>query len=275
MRRWAVWLAAACAALGAWAQLQVPELAGRVNDASGILTAEQRASLESELAAFEARKGSQIAILLVPTTRPETIEEFGIRVAERWKIGRKGIDDGVIVLVARDDRRVRIEVGYGLEGVLPDAVARRIIEEDVVPRFREGRFFEGLAAGVRRIERVVEGENLPAPAEARRRPAGEDGGSLFGFLIAALVLGSLLRAWLGRLGAGALVGAGLGFVAWIMLGSALAAALVGIVLFVFVAFGAGGGGMGGWGGSGRGGFGGGGFGGGGGGFGGGGASGRW
>ncbi|PJA58743.1 MAG: hypothetical protein CO164_00795 [Rhodocyclales bacterium CG_4_9_14_3_um_filter_68_10] len=275
MRRWAVWLAAACAALGAWAQLQVPELAGRVNDASGILTAEQRASLESELAAFEARKGSQIAILLVPTTRPETIEEFGIRVAERWKIGRKGIDDGVIVLVARDDRRVRIEVGYGLEGVLPDAVARRIIEEDIVPRFREGRFFEGLAAGVRRIERVVEGENLPAPAEARRRPGGEDGGSLFGFLIAALVLGSLLRAWLGRLGAGALVGAGLGFVAWIMLGSALAAALVGIVLFLFVAFGAGGGGMGGWGGSGRGGFGGGGFGGGGGGFGGGGASGRW
>ncbi|GAB4166546.1 MAG: YgcG family protein [Rhodocyclaceae bacterium] len=276
MRRWMVWLAALGLAFAAWAEVPVPDLTARVNDAAGILSAAERARLESGLAAFETRKGSQIAILLVPTTQPETIEEFGIRVAERWKIGRKGIDDGVIVIVAKDDRRVRIEVGYGLEGVLPDAIAKRIVEEDILPRFREGRFFDGLNAGVARIEAVIEGEKLPEP-RAAGQPAQDGGASLFGFLVAALVLGGVLRAWLGRLAAGAVVGAGLGFAAWIVFGSLLVALLLAIVMFLVVALGGMGGGQpgGGWGGMGRGGFGGGGFGGGGGGFGGGGASGRW
>lgn len=272
-----------CAA-AAWAQIPLPTLAARVTDAAGMLAADERDRLEAELAAFEAKKGSQIAVVLVPTTNPESIEEFGIRVADAWKIGRGGIDDGVILLVAKDDRRVRIEVGYGLEGVIPDALARRIVDERITPHFREGRFFDGLMAGVRAIEGRIEGEPLPPRARARASAERGDGGSLFGYLIAALVLGGLLRLWLGRLAAGALVGGGLGVAAWLISGSLLFALLIGVVMFFLSAFGGGrggwpGGGMGGgFGGRFGGGFGGGaggGFSGGGGGFGGGGASGRW
>lgn len=277
MRRLLAVLLLACAAAAAWAQIPVPALAARVTDAAGMLAPDERTRLEAELAAFEANKGSQIAVLLVPSTNPESIEEFGIRVADAWKIGRKGVDDGVIVIVAKDDRRVRIEVGYGLEGTIPDALARRIVEEGITPRFREGRFFDGLVAGVRRIEALIEGEPLPPRARARVPAADGGGGSLFGYLVAALVFGGLLRMWLGRLAAGALVGGGLGAAAWLISGSVLFALLVAVVMFFLSAFGGGrsgwpgGGGFGGGFGGGRGG----GFGGGGGGFGGGGASGRW
>lgn len=268
------------AAAAVWAQIPLPTLAARVTDAAGILSPDERDRLEAELAAFEARKGSQIAVLLVPTTNPESIEEFGIRVADAWKIGRGGIDDGVILLVAKDDRRVRIEVGYGLEGVIPDALARRIVDERITPHFREGRFFDGLMAGVRAIEGRIEGEPLPPRARARLPAERGDGGSLFGYLVAALVLGGLLRMWLGRLAAGALVGGGLGVAAWLISGSLLFALLIGAVMFFLSAFGGGrggwpGGGFGGGFGGGLGGGFGGGFSGGGGGFGGGGASGRW
>ncbi len=123
----------------------VPPLQGRVTDLTGTLSAEQRRSLDDELAALEQRKGSQIAILIVPTTQPEAIEQYSIRVAEQWKIGRgkvdgKSVDDGVLVVVAKNDRRVRIEVGYGLEGAIPDAYAKRIIDESIAPRFRQGDY---------------------------------------------------------------------------------------------------------------------------------------
>ena len=153
-------------AVSAWAQLPVPALKGRVTDLTGTLKPEQGATHEQLLRSFEARKGSQIAVLIVPTTAPETVEQYALRVGEQWKIGRKKVDDGAILVVAKDDRALRIEVGYGLEGALNDATASRIIREVIVPRFREGDFFGGISAGVDRMIRVIDGEPLPAPAKA-------------------------------------------------------------------------------------------------------------
>ena len=158
-------------ALAAAAEVPVPALKARVTDLAGVLTSAQRTALEERLAAFEAKKGSQIAVLIVPTTQPETIEQYGIRAVDAWKLGRKGVDDGALLLVAMKDRAVRIEVGYGLEGVLPDAIAKRIIDEEIVPRFRAGDYYGGIEAGVGRMIRVIEGEPLPPP-RARSQPAG-------------------------------------------------------------------------------------------------------
>ncbi len=141
----------------------MPALTGHVVDQTGVLSAQQSSTLEQTLQAFEARKGSQIAVLIVPTTAPETIEQYGIRVADQWKLGRKKIDDGAILLIARDDHTLRIEVGYGLEGALTDATSERIISEIIVPRLRQGDFYGGISAGVDQIIRVVDGEPLPAP----------------------------------------------------------------------------------------------------------------
>ncbi|HYI86980.1 MAG TPA: YgcG family protein, partial [Burkholderiales bacterium] len=196
-------------ALGlAWAQAAVPPLSGRVVDQTGTLTREQQAGLERTLQEFEARKGSQLAVLLVATTAPEPIEQYALRVAEQWKIGRKKVDDGAILVVAKDDRALRIEVGYGLEGVLNDATAKRIISEVIVPRFREGDFYVGINAGLDRMMRVIDGEPLPAPAKSQPGAQGETFQMLPVLLILALVGGSILRAVLGRfLGAAATGGA--------------------------------------------------------------------
>jgi len=270
------------AAAAATAEVAVPALTARVTDLTGTLAAAQRDALEAKLSAFERAKGSQVAVLLVPTTQPETIEQYGIRVADAWKIGRGGaIDDGVILLVAKDDRALRIEVGYGLEGALPDAIAKRIIEEAIVPRFRTGDFYGGISDGVDQILRVIEGEPLPAPSA---RGVGDlpRGDLLWMIIPLPILVGGLVRLihnrWSGGTVAGALA-VGLGW--WLT-----HALQIGIVAAFFAAFfvlAAGSGGRRGWssrGGFGGGGFGGGGFGGGGwsgggGGFGGGGASGRW
>jgi uncharacterized protein len=269
----------------------VPGLKARVTDLAGTLTPDQAAALEAKLAAFEQAKGSQVAVLIVPTTRPEEIEQYGIRVGEDWKLGRKGVDDGAILLVAREDRKVRIEVGYGLEGVLPDATANRIIDEDIVPKFRAGDYYGGIDAGVDRMLRVIEGEALPEPAQRAARGSGGLGNLLPFLLIFALVGGSVLRRLFGRV-VGALATGGLvGIVTWLIISVIGLSVFAGVVAFVFsLASGMGGGSGGnGWysgrhgrgggfpGGFGGGGFGGGGggFGGGGGGFGGGGASGSW
>jgi uncharacterized protein len=257
-------------------------------DQTGTLTREQHAGLERTLQEFEARKGSQLAVLLVPTTAPEPIEQFALRVAEQWKIGRKKVDDGAILVVAKDDRALRIEVGYGLEGVLNDATAKRIISEVIVPRFREGEFYVGINAGLDRMMRVIDGEPLPAPAKSQPGGQGESFQMLPVLLILALVGGSILRAVLGRFLGAAATGGVVGFVAWTLAGAIAMAALAGALAFFFTLMGGGGGrryggfpvmyggGLGrggGWGGGG--GLGGGGFRGGGGTFGGGGASGRW
>ena len=271
----------------AQAEVAVPQLAHHVTDLTSTLDANQKQALETKLAAFEARKGSQIAVLLVPSTQPETIEQFGIRVVDAWKLGRKGVDDGVLLLIAKDDRKLRIEVGYGLEGALNDATSKRIVSDVIAPNFKHGDYYSGIDAGVDAIIKVVEGEPLP-PATQRASTQSSNGSDSFGHLLGAgfviFMLGNIvLRQLLGRLPSGLIVGGVIGVLAWAMLlsvGLAVAAAIVAFVLSL--AFGAGGGGTSfpGWGGGSGGGWGGGGggdggFSGGGGGFGGGGASGDW
>src|SRR5665213_3754694 len=162
----------ACAAL---AQVAVPQLVGRVVDQTGTLSSDDIDSLTQKLKDFEARKGSQIAVLIVPTTAPETIEQYSIRVAEAWKIGRKKIDDGAILLVAKNDRKLRIEVGYGLEGALTDVTSKRIIDEIITPRFRSGDFAGGISDGVDRIMSVVDREPMQAPPLRQQRGSGSQG----------------------------------------------------------------------------------------------------
>lgn len=277
----ALLLVLACCGGLAHADVAVPPLTARVTDLTGTLDASQRQQLESRLAQFEAKKGAQIAVLLLPTTEPETIEQYGIRVVEAWKLGRKGIDDGALLLIAKDDRALRIEVGYGLEGALPDAVAKRIIAETITPPFKRGDFYGGIAAGIEQMMAVIEGEPLPPPRE-RSAASGnyQNYESLLfvGFML-VIVVGGVLRTVFGRLPAAVMIGFATAMLAWLIVAPLLIAGLVGIIAFLFTLAGGGrgpfgGGGFGG-GGYGGGGFGGGGFSGGGGGFGGGGASGRW
>jgi uncharacterized protein len=249
----------------------VPELSRRVTDLTATLSADQVATLESQLAAFEARKGSQIAILILPTTQPEDIAQFSIRVAEQWKIGRKKIDDGVILIVAKDDRTMRLEVGYGLEGAIPDAIAKRVIAETITPFFKAGNFYGGIEAGMQQLMRLIEGESLPPPAASSD---GEGEGPFVILIIGGMVAGWLLSLLMSRPAAGGIAALGSGVVGAMLLG--LTPLLLFIVVFVFAGVASGFRPGGGWSSGGGGGFGGGGsWGGGGGGFGGGGASGRW
>jgi len=267
----------AAALLAAWlaraeAVAAVPALTARVTDQTGTLGVEQLAALEQRLATFEARKGAQLAVLIVPTTAPEPIEQYALRVAEQWKLGRAKVDDAAILVVAKNDRALRIEVGYGLEGVLPDATAKRIIDEVIAPRFSQQDYAGGITAGMEQLMRVVDGEPLPPPDTG-----SADGGplaSLPALVAIAFVMGAVLRALLGRLRGSLATGTVLGVAAWWMQGAlaaALLAGLVGVAVSLFGGLGFlpfNGGGR-------RGGSGGGGFRGGGGGFGGGGASGKW
>jgi uncharacterized protein len=262
------------------AQAPVPALTARVNDHTGTLSAEQKASLEQLLQGFEARKGAQIAVLLIPSTGGEPIEQYALRVAEQWKIGRKKVDDGAVVVVAKDDRALRIEVGYGLEGALNDATAKRIVSDTIVPRFRQGDFYGGLTAGLDRMIRVIDGEPLPAPAARSGAPMRD---SLPLLVMAALVAALSMRAVLGRFLGSLVAGGAVGWLAFAFSGVLLMAIGAGFIAFLFSLFSGGarrapmgyGGYGGGWGMPRSGGWGGGGFRGGGGSFGGGGASGRW
>jgi len=295
--RWARALAGAAAllvALAALAQdaIPVPKLTARVTDQTGTLSAVQRGALEERLRAFEEAKGSQVAVLLVPTIGAETIEEFAGRVADAWQLGRKGVDDGVLFAIAMQERRLRIHTGRGVQGTLTDAASKRIVAEIVAPHFRAGDFPGGIQAGVEAILKAVEGEALPPP-ERRQAPGQrvDTTSSYANFLFLGFflvpVVAMVLRGMFGRfLGAGA-TSALTGAAAWFLFGS-LAFAIVAVVLaFVLTLFSGSGfarsAGRGGWGGyipagggwSGGGGGGGGGFSGGGGGFDGGGASGGW
>lgn len=250
----------------------VPQLSARVTDLAGKLSADERSRLDAKLAAFERAKGAQIAVLLVATVKPEAIEQYAIRVAEAWKLGRKGVDDGALLLVAMQDRELRIEVGYGLEGALPDAVAKRIVSDTIAPRFKQGDFYGGIDAGVDAMIRAAGGEALPPPRPAARDREGLSGTMqevIFGL---AFVVGGVLVALFGRLLGGLLAGGIAGGVAWLLMSSLTIGIVVGVLAF-FAALSGGRGG--GWGGPRGGSWGGGGFSGGGGGFGGGGASGRW
>ncbi|AXV77806.1 MULTISPECIES: TPM domain-containing protein [Ralstonia solanacearum species complex] len=173
-----LWLAAAWPAHAQTDLVAVPPLAARVTDLTGTLTAQQRGALEQVLADYEQQRGSQIFVLMVAATAPEPIEAYGIRVAEAWKAGRKGVDDGAIVLIAKDNpaslRKMRIEVGRGLEGSLTDAQSKRILQDVMAPHFRQGDFYGGLSAGISAIQTVIAQENLP-PAERGRAQRTESG----------------------------------------------------------------------------------------------------
>lgn len=266
------------------AEIIIPDLKSRVTDLTATLTAAEAKELEQKLAAFEKDKGSQIAVLMLPTTQPETIEQYSIRVVETWKLGRKGIDDGVLLLIAKNDRTLRLEVGYGLEGALPDAIAKRIIADIITPHFKQGHFAEGINAGIDALMGILKGEPLPPPKDHHPAKNQESVFDTIAFLlILPFVFGRVLQVMLGRLAGAAATGIGLGFISWVAFSSLMIALLIATFGFLITLFLTPAGGIyrnrGGywqnhnWGSGGFGG--GGGFRGGGGGFGGGGASGRW
>ncbi len=270
----------------------IPPLTTRVTDLTGTLTTTQQAQLDSRLAEFESKKGAQIAVLIVPSTQPEEIEQYSIRVVDAWKLGRAKPDDGALLLIAKDDRIMRIEVGRGLEGALTDLVSKRIISDTITPLFRQGDFAGGIAAGVEQMIRVVDGEPLPEP-DQQWGGGTERLANMLPFLLGVILVGSaVLRTLFGRALGSVATGGVTGGIAWWLtsvLGLAAGAGIVALIISLLLGFGGGSrwssrpghGGLttGGWGGGGFGtggmGRGGGGFGGGGGSFGGGGASGRW
>lgn len=300
------------ACLGAAAQgvLPVPELTARVIDQTNTLDPIERKGLEEKLANFEQSKGTQIVILMVPTTHPEDIASYANRVANAWKIGRKDVGDGIVIIVAKDDRQVRIEVAKTLEGAVPDLAAKLVIDDAITPKFRAGDFAGGLRDGVDQLIARINGEPLPAPKPQSAQPHGSRGQGMdwfsvviflfFAAPIAARVLGGIFGRKLG-----ALVSAGgIGFLTLLFTSSLVMAVIAGLFGLLIGFFSGGGGGPfgggpfagrrsgwggpvffpgGGWGGGGRSGGWGGGGGGGGGGFssggggdfGGGGASGNW
>jgi uncharacterized protein len=290
-----------CWASAAAAEVAVPPLTGRVIDLTGTLSSDEIATLSQRLKDLQTRKGSQVAVLIVPTTQPETIEQYSLRVAETWKIGRRKIDDGALLVVAKNDHRLRIEVGYGFEGALTDVTARRIIDEVIAPRFKSGDFAGGIDAGITRIIGVIEGEALPVPSPEATHDRADAGLLDFIFspfgLLAYAAVAAMLRGILGRLLGSAATAGIIGGLTWWLLGSIAVSSILGVAAFFVTLFadgilaanqagvrrsaGGGGGWSGGWvgGGGGGGGWSGGssdgGFSGGGGSFGGGGASGSW
>ena len=279
--------------LVAHALIAVPPLQGHLTDLTRTLNAEQAQAIEQSLTAFENRKGTQIAILIVPSTGPEPIEPFSIRVAEKWKIGRKRQDDGVILVIAKADQAVRIEVGYGLEGVLTDLHSQRIISDTILPHFKQNDFYGGITTGIADIIRRIDGEPILGSASAKSVPSvapfGTQSGALDGMtnlpmiLVGALLIGGVLRLIFGRIPGALLTGILVTLIAWFVIGALFFAVVAGTVALGLTLWGGGllgiaarllaggrGGGRGGGGG-----LGGGGFRGGGGGFGGGGGSGRW
>lgn len=291
------WLAASIGIASAQGVLPVPPLTAHVIDQTGTLQAAQQSALEVRLTALEQQHGSQVVVLIVNTSAPEDIASFAHRVADAWKIGRRDVGDGLLVVVAKGDRQVRIEVAKALEGAIPDLAAARIIDEFITPRFRVNDFAGGLSAAIDSLDALIAGEALPPPSATRgyggqgdTDSSGSDGIAFVVF--AVLIFGTLIRSIFGRRLGSVLTGAGAGIAAFMLTASVLIAlaAGVGALVFVLVAASSGfrggrggssngyggglGGGLGGWsGGSSRGG---GGFSSGGGGsFGGGGASGSW
>lgn len=273
-----LWLVFLSASAGAAEPLPLPALSARITDLTGTLDATQRGRLEAQLAAVERSGRAQVAVLMLPTTRPEPIEAFAIRLAEAWKIGRKDADNGLIVIVAKDDRKMRIEVGYGLEGTIPDAIAKRIIAERMAPAFKQGDFFGGLRAAVEGLEQAMGGSLPGAPAEVSSSGGSQGGPDILNWAFFLLIGAGVLRAIFGLFGS--LLAAGVaGWLGFVFFGSWLAALIAAVAGFLLslISLSSGGGTGGGWSSSG-GGFssgGSGGFSGGGGSFGGGGSSGSW
>ncbi len=240
--KWAGKLHAFCAALLlmhslAQAQQAVPTLAGHVIDASATLTATQLTQLEDKLGTFERARGAQVVFLLVPTTQPEDIASYAQRVADNWKIGRKGIGDGLLLVVAKSDHKVRIEVAKTLEGAIPDLASRRIIDEAITPRFRQGDFAGGLDAASDQIMALIQAEALPEPTSAPVRKSVKAGFdwtdlAIFAFVVVPMMAGAIRRVMGVKLGA-LLTGGAVGVIALFITSSIVIAALAALAAVVF------------------------------------------
>jgi uncharacterized protein len=215
LRRGLVAVVLTLAALSARAQVAVPPASARVTDLTGTLSGQAVNRLESKLADFEESKGSQIVVLIVPTTEPEDIEQYGIRVFDAWKLGRKGVDDGAILLVAKNDHRVRIEVGRGLEGALTDVTVGHIIADTITPHFKLGDYDGGIEAGIDQTLAVVSGEPLPEP-DKKWESRGGLSNALPLLLLVAVVASGILRSVFGRLLGSLLTGGVVGGTAWVL-----------------------------------------------------------
>ncbi|WP_049764054.1 TPM domain-containing protein [Polaromonas sp. JS666] len=226
----------------AWAQgvQAVPALTAHVMDSTGTLDAAQRAALEAKLTAFEQARGAQVVMLIVATTQPEDIAAYAQRVGDTWKIGRKDIGDGLLLVVAKNDRKVRIETTKALEGAIPDLAARQIIESAITPRFRQGDFAGGLNAAADQIMARISGENLPTPeskSASRQQDSGFDWMDLAVFLFFAVPIGArIISGVLGRKAGSVATGGAVGVLAWIFTSSLVVAGIAALVGLVFALF---------------------------------------
>jgi uncharacterized protein len=238
--RWVLLVAVWSGSMGALAQQvqPVPALSGRVIDNTGTLDAAQRAKLEAKLAALEAQKGAQVVVLLVPTTQPEDIASYANRVANAWKIGRRDVGDGVLLIVAKDDRKLRIEVAKTLEGAVPDLAAKRIIDQAITPRFKQGDYAGGLGNGVDQLVALINGEALPAvDARAGTHGIGKPDFQWFDlliFMVFALPIGAAIaRGIFGRKFGAFVTGLGVGGIAMVVTASMVVAGVAGVVALVY------------------------------------------
>jgi len=214
--------------------VDIPPLQTAVTDLTQTLSAEEQAALNQKLSQFSQQAGSQVAVLLLPSTQPEDIAQFGIRLADAWKIGRAKEDDGVIIIVAKNDRKMRIEVGYGLEGAIPDAIAKRIISEQISPAFKQGQFYQGLNLATDSLIKLIQGEQLPAPTKQSRQAHADDWMSMLPILMfAAIIGGAILKGMLGDFPGSLVTGGLLGGLAGWLGATALIVGLIGLAAFVF------------------------------------------
>ena len=225
-------------AIAAEGDLQkIPKLEKRVTDLAAALAEGEEARITERIRVFEQKRGGQIAVLIVDTTTPEAIFDYTLRVAESWKLGRKGVDDGVLFVIAKGDRKMQILTGPGVQGSLTDAASKRIIAEVVAPRFREGKYGEGIYNGVDKIASVIDGEALPPSAKKKQATKSIDGGEflvlgIFAAIFAAPVLRSLFGRFLGATATGGLTGAA----AWFLLGGMVFPIIIGVIVFVIALF---------------------------------------
>ncbi len=213
--------------------IALPALQQPVTDLTQTLSAEEQASLNQTLTQFSQQTGAQIAVLILPTTQPEDIAQFGIRLADAWKLGRAKEDDGVIVIVAKQDRKMRIEVGYGLEGAIPDAIAKRVIAEQLAPAFKRDQFYQGLAAATQTLMQLIQGEHLPPPTPVKAGQAGALNALFPLLMFAAIAIGWIARSLLGSFLGSAFTGGVLAVVAGVLGATLVVMLLVALATFVF------------------------------------------